>query len=929
MVNFSDNSLRVLKSRYQINGETPQELFERVAIHIGISDILHDDRIFIKKRVVGYSPMYYMNEFFDDEVKIGQYKLNEYHMEAFTNLYNELVMNSHMTITKSSLLQMISDGLFDKYQENIKEYYDLMVNQLFMPNTPTLMNAGASLGQLSACFVLDIPDNMEGIMDTCKDAAIIFKSGGGVGINYSSLREQGAEVKSTKGVASGPVSFMEIVNSITNVIKQGGKRRGANMGILDIGHPDINKFIENKKESGVLENFNISVAMWDKPENYDNLDLIAESAHACAEPGIIFFDNMNKHNPLLKVRGKPINTTNPCVVGNTKILTDKGYFEIRDVVDKEINIWNGAQFSKVTPRKTAKDQPLITIQFSDGNEITCTPYHKFILKNNERVEGRCLKLGDKLQKHGYPVIEIDDSIQEDLHMQGFFSGDGWCNAEKNSYYIGLYGGKKKLVSHFTYKTIHEYDIPDDSTDIHKTRIYLRLGRMRDKLFVPDVKFNIKSRLSWLAGICDSDGAVSNDINSKGISITSRKRGFLKDIQSLLHTLGVRNSVDYGYQYYDGGVMYRLVISANNVKKLQDIGFKTHRLDLSDNNPQRDAQRFISVQTIKCEEISDDVYCFNEPINHSGIFNGLLTSNCGEQGLYANESCNLGSINVSRLFENGQFNWKKYGETIRVCTRFLDNVVDVNKYPTNSIDIASKETRRIGLGVMGVADLLFKMDIKYDSPRGLDIMEKLAESLTFHSLDESVEISKSRGSYYLYNGDYEFPDGCYESNSMEWVILADKIHNIGLRNVLTTTIAPTGTISMIADCSNGMEPVFALSYKKTVSLGSFDYINPILQNRLEEEGYNWNSSIENLPQNIKDVFVTAMDINWKDHVKAQAVWQKWIGNSISKTINMPNDSTINDVKEAYKLAHKLGCKGITVYRDGSRSEQVLYKTEVKN
>lgn len=604
MLGFSDNAMRILKSRYLINGESPEELFERVAIHIGISDILHDDRIFIKH---GIPPLYPLRESFES-IQIGKYKLNKYHMEAFTNLYNELSYLGHMTYTQSMLMQMINDGKLDKYEKNIQEYYDLMVNQEFMPNTPTLMNAGATLGQLSACFVLEMPDNLEGIMDTCKDAAIIFKSGGGIGINYSDLRPEGAKVKSTDGVASGPISFMEIINSITNVIKQGGKRRGANMGILDIRHDDVKKFIKIKQKAGVLENFNISVGLWDKPEYYDELDMIAESAHASGEPGVIFFDNINMSNPLYDVRGGPVNSTNPC---------------------------------------------------------------------------------------------------------------------------------------------------------------------------------------------------------------------------------------------------------------------------------------------------------------------------GEQPLYPNESCNLGSINVSRLFKDGQFNWKKYEKIIKICTRFLDNVIDVNKYPTDKIDHASKETRRVGLGVMGVADLLLKMDIAYNSERGLYIMGRLAEKLTYISLNESVNISEKRGSYWLYNGNYEFPRGA-RGNPNTWKDLEMRIKNIGLRNVLTTTIAPTGTIAMISDCSNGIEPIFALSYKKNVSVGEFNYFNPLLEQRLLEEGLTIHDTI---PKSIKDTFVTAMDIHWSDHVKAQATWQKWIGSSISKTINMPNDATINDVKEAYKLAHELGCNGITVYRNGSRDKQVL--TEVKN
>ena len=672
--NFDLNCLRVLASRYLLrNGrneitESPSAMFERVAILIGIGDMLHDAKIFTnsgnKQQNYQEAEEYLTKlEQFNYKFKIGEYYLNQYHFRGLINGYIDIAKRGKAKIGFKELLTLIVAKQFNDYEARITEYLELMTSQIFLPNSPTMMNAGGRLGQLSACFVLGMPDDMAGIMKSTSDAALIFKSGGGVGINYSQLREEGDIVASTSGVASGPVSFMNIINTVTEVVKQGGKRRGANMGIMDVWHPDIEKFITNKTEPGILENFNVSVGIWEDFWNalvnsndgaytlrstrdqsavreinaHHLIDLIATSAWKSAEPGLIFFDNINKHNVFAKARGGPLRATNPC---------------------------------------------------------------------------------------------------------------------------------------------------------------------------------------------------------------------------------------------------------------------------------------------------------------------------GEQSLYPYESCNLGSINLAVLKKrkaDGQyeFDWQKYEEVIRKTTRFLDNVIDVNHYPVPEINVASKDSRRIGLGVMGVADLLYKLRIPYNSQEGYEFMSKLSEALSYYSMEESVALAQSRGAFPLCSKT-EFPEGkipisgFYEkakhSHSYDWDALIAKITKNGIRNVLTTTVAPTGTLSMIADCSNGMEPTFALVFEKRVTVGRFFYTNKIFEQVLKENGLyseellakvadNYGSvrGIEEIPEWIQNIFVTAMDIHWSDHLMAQAVWQDWIGNAIAKTINMPNDVSAEDVKAAYLLAHELGLKGITVYRDGSRHKQVLHMT----
>ena len=671
---FDTNCLRVLASRYLFRDnkneiiEKPTELFERVAVLVTISDMLRDNKLFTRDGNISQNieeATQYLTKLddFNFKFKIGNYYLNKWHFRCIINCYVDLAKQGKMKIPFKELLTMIASKELDNYADRISEYYELMVSQDFLPNSPTMMNAGGRLGQLSACFVLGMPDDMTGIMKSTSDAALIFKSGGGVGINYSDLREEGEIVASTSGVASGPVSFMNIINSVTEVVKQGGKRRGANMGIMEVWHPDIEKFVTNKTEPGVLENFNVSVGVWEdfwnilvnsSDEKYvlrsprDNspikeinphhlIDLIALSAWKSAEPGLIFFDNINKYNVFAKARGGPLRATNPC---------------------------------------------------------------------------------------------------------------------------------------------------------------------------------------------------------------------------------------------------------------------------------------------------------------------------GEQSLYPYESCNLGSINLANLVKrtaDGQyeFDWQRYEETIRKTTRFLDNVIDVNQYPVPEIDKASKDSRRIGLGVMGVADLLYKLRIPYNSKEGYDFQLKLAEALTYYSMEESVALAKSRGEFPLCSKT-EYPEGKIpvsgyyekpkEQQYHDWDSLIAKIQKYGIRNVHVTTVAPTGTLSMLADCSNGMEPSFALVFEKRVTVGRFFYTNKILEQVLKEnnlyseelltkiaDNYGSVKGLPEIPEWIQKIFVTAMDIHWSDHLLAQAVWQDWIGNAIAKTINMPNDVTVDDVKASYLLAHEMGLKGITVYRDGSRHKQVLHMT----
>ncbi|VVC02460.1 Vitamin B12-dependent ribonucleoside-diphosphate reductase [Candidatus Bilamarchaeum dharawalense] len=510
-------------------------------------------------------------------------------------------------------------------------FYQVMTNFEFLPNSPALMNAGTGIGQLSACFVLPVKDDIEQIFESVKHQAIIHKTGGGTGFCFSYLRPKGDFVKSTAGVASGPISFMSAFDNATNVIKQGGKRRGANMATLHVWHPDIEEFITMKQTPGVMENFNVSVMVDDK---------FMQAVEANVDYDL----------------------TNPR---------------------------NGQVIRKVNARSLFK-----LIAYS-----------------------------------------------------------AWKSAEPGLLFI-------------------------------------------------------------------------DEINRK--------------------------------------------------------------------NPTPDA----------------DIHATNP---------------CGEVPMPDYESCNLGSINLVKFVELdwSKTNWKKKVDwnrlryVTRVAFQFLDNVIDLNKYPIPQIKEQTMKNRRIGLGVMGFSRMLFKMGIRYDSELGYEVGEQIMKFIEDEATKMSHELGRARGS---------FPNFKNSPLSKQYD---------AMRNATCTSIAPTGTISMIANTSSGIEPVFALSFLKTVRAGQYYYCDDIfehvmkvrglysqeLMQKIMEEGTI--AHIDEVPDDVKNVFRVSHDISPESHVLMQSAFQKNVGLAVSKTINMPANATVEDVENVYLLAWKSGCKGITIYRDSSRSEQVLH------
>ncbi|HEY9206132.1 MAG TPA: adenosylcobalamin-dependent ribonucleoside-diphosphate reductase [Candidatus Methanoperedens sp.] len=506
--------------------------------------------------------------------------------------------------------------------ESEDEFLNMLASLEFLPNTPTLMNAGTDLGQLSACFVIPVEDSLVSIFDAVKSMALIQQSGGGTGFSFSRLRPANDIVRSTHGVASGPVSFMRIFDTTTDVIKQGGKRRGANMGILRADHPDIIEFITSKMKEGFLANFNISVA-------------------------------------------------------------------------------------------------------------------------------------------------VDDKFMEAVKEDG------------------------------------EYEL----------------------------------------------------INPRNREVVKKVRA--KDIWNLIITMAWRTG--------DPGVIFIDEINRHN------------------------------------------------PTPHIGEMES--TNPCGELPLLPFESCNLGSINLAKMIKGGSIDWEKFGKTINAAVRFLDYIIDVNKYPLSQTEEITRANRKIGLGAMGFADMLVQLGIPYDSEEALKTGEDIMRFIQEKSHAASEKLAEERGT---------FPN------------FAGSIYDKPIRNSTVTTIAPTGTISIIAGCSSGIEPLFAVSFVRNVMEGTkLLEVNPYFEAVAKDRGFYSEelmmkiarqgtlAGMEEVPEDVKRVFVTAFDVVPEWHVRMQATFQKYCDNAVSKTINFPNDVDIKEVEKAYMLAYELKCKGITVYRYGSKTQQVLY------
>ena len=890
-------------------------------------------------------------------------------------------------------------GASEELRSQVEEEFQRVMSGLeFLPNSPTLMNAGRELQQLSACFVLPIDDSLDSIFSTVKQTALIHKSGGGTGFSFSRLRPAGDIVGSTGGVASGPVSFIGAFDATTDVVKQGSTRRGANMAILNVDHPDVLDFIRVKRVPGKLVNFNISVGITGefmekvkRGEEYDLinprsgevtgqlnakevLDEIVESAWATGDPGLVFLDRMNESNPNPQL-GR-IESTNPCVTGDTLIYTSTGMQRAVDLYHEQVPPWvtvdgrmGNSVFNPASPVFHSGWKQIHRLRTREGYEVRLTADHR-VMTNDGWVAAGDLKPGQEIyildQSGGFG----EDGSEEMGQLLGWLIGDGTLN--KNQAVLSFFDRKKELAPAFAGMmeqnvpepvgprrnySISVFDLPErNEARVQSTR-FLKIAEeygitLGNKHIVPGkvLTGTREMQAGFLRSLFSADGHVNQPTGmGAGIHLTSTSRQMLLDVQRLLLNHGIASRIYFdrraagarelpdgqgGSKTYQTKAYHEMLISKDNLPRFRDRigfldGFKQRLLNTALGSyqqgprPEHFTARFKELVPDGIEEVFD----LTEPATHSFIANGIVVSNCGEQILLPYESCNLGSVNLARMIrindeETLEIDWERLRRVIYTGVRMLDNVIDMNEFPIKEIEEMSRKTRRIGLGIMGWADALIQMGIQYDSEEALELAHQVMGFIQEETHRASGILAEERGNFPAWEGSiYEEP----------------------MRNSAPVTIAPTGTISIIAGASSGIEPLFALSYVRNIMDGTrMVEVNPHFEALAIGEGFHTpelmeriaeTGSLKNLvdpasstgqapPQWVGEIFRTSHDISPDWHVLMQSAFQAHTDNSVSKTINMPADATREDVKNAYILAYMTNCNGITVYRDGSKAEQVL-------
>jgi len=986
------------------------------------------------------------------------------------------------------------------------EYYQLLSSKKFFPNSPTFTGAGTPLGQLAACFVLPITDDMgrhsAGIFQTLRDAALIQQTGGGNGFSFSRLRPKGARVQTSAGQATGPVGFLRVYDHAFGEIAQGGTRRGANMAVLRVDHPDVEEFITCKIDENSITNFNISVGITDafmqavkddkewelrfpdliemkqkgfsgtleeaeeagikihvykKVNARELFDKIVKQAHHNGEPGMLFLDAANRSNPVPHLY--PLEATNPCFLGSTRIATDLGMLTIQELAESSANFMVatdlrapqgghgnagdglGVAYRVSSPAwMTRENTRVLKMTTKYGYEVTATPDHRFLTADRGYVELSELKEGDELllqsgegvwsRNYELPNVEAIRqkmtvmarggdyasgrmSTRSDFAEQysnlptrwshelgvvlGTLVGDGWLSPSSNSPVGMVFNRESDELLHLVHDTMQAYFGAGHLHERGSVRqltygrlpymFFETLGVLHARAHEKRVPVSIWSApreavIGFLQGLFTTDGTVNLSSFKKSCSIrlASASLELLQDVQILLQNFGIVSRVHKrrsdgfrafpdgkgGLKEYFAHADYELSLDKTNRDAFTKmIGFldaaKQSKVEgfISGKSRASNSENFrtsiISIEDAGCA----DVYDLTEMQTHSVIANGVVAHQCGEQWLGPYENCCLGSVNLNEhCGPDGTVDWETLRQSVVTSTRFLDDVVEANAYvpAVAQLKEAAHKARRIGLGIMGLADLMYHVGARYGSQKGQEFGAQVMEFVRYHSMMTSIDLAEERGPFPAIQGSiYDMDDMkwkapkslvMYENNwgrpEVQWDAVVKGIQRHGIRNAAQTTVAPTGTIATVAGCEGyGCEPVFALAYIRHVNDNGKDlkltYASPRFDEALKKLGLGEEKRqeiveqvmgegncqhIAELPQNIRDTFVVSGDVTAEEHVRMQGALQAFVDNSLSKTVNFSEGATEADVATAYQLAWELGCKGITVYVTGSRDKVVL-------
>lgn len=847
-------------------------------------------------------------------------------MATSSCVYRSVISSNSVTLLNKRYLEPNEsiDGMFKRVSDGDDDFYRIMVGLDFMPNSPTLMNAGTGRrGTLSACFRFDVEDSMidgpDSIMETATKAASVAKWGGGVGYALSNLRPKNAPIQSVHRKACGPVGVLRFYNQIGNLVTQGGKRHLAQMGILGCWHDDILEFIHCKdQDPQALATFNISVAATDKfmeeskipgTKAYELWTDICNSAWKTGDPGLYFIDVAERGNPtpwLGRLEGTnpcgevPLLNNEACLDGSTLIETKEGLLPIGSLVGRtDVSVYthdqsliNGCEVIYKGVRKTLK------FKLNSGQTLQCTPDHK-ILTDRGWMEAGQLQIGSRVRVADLPIVMAERQPQLEDEMLGWFLGDGWMTSERSCGILFAKDDQEAMdVLMPVWDTFVDFDyaLQTQPTGVRQKsceklgtiKKFLDMGfpignALKKGLPTYLFKANASRQIAFLRGLFSADGGVKKSGCGKRniINLASSSRKLLEQVQVMLMRFGIQSNLVWtrfnNSTRNDQGNLR--IAGKSALAYLDKIGFN---LSVKQNcfeygeRPNNNHAYFKVTQIAEAAET--EVYDVRMPEKHYFIANGMVVHNC-----------NLGSINLGNFVTaNGEVDWNRLEETTVIATRFLDNILDRNSFPHPLITAAVAKTRKLGLGIMGWADMLALLHIHYDTNEAVELGRKIMLHIQDVAHHTSCALGLEKGPYPASHGDRR-------------------------RNSTLTCIAPTGSISIIAGASSGIEPHYDIEWERTMGDGTK------LQERIPvyEHLDGWRPK-------------TAMEIDVEWHIRHQAAFQQGTDLACSKTINMPNSASVEDIDRAYRMMHELGCKGGTIFRDGCRGEQVLVsKKEEKN
>ena len=861
---------------------------------------------------------------------------------------------AYMLRTTDKIVERIQDifmrvslGLHGENIDNAFKSYHLMSQKYFTHATPTLFHSGTERPQLLSCFLMGTDDSVEGMYKNITDCALIQKWAGGIGVHISNIRSSGSIIASTNGKSNGIIPMLKVYNSLCKHINQSGKRQGSIAMYLEPHHPDILDFLELRKNHGNEDQRarDLFTAVWlsdlfmkkvEKDEDWCLFDPneckglsdsfseeyeklynkyfeekkyrkiipartvwrgIIDSQIETGTPYILFKDAANKKSNQQNLG--TIKSSNLCVSGDTNILTSDGYYKIKELDNKNIRIWNGKEFTNTKIIKTGCNKDLIKIKFSNGTSIKCTPYHKFYLKNNDKVDASMLNIGDSLIKYDLPIIDNKNNKFKYAYTHGLFCADGtytkfndiekFCDFKKKNntnycmrhqYYekryinpdntkccakvnqskplIFLYDTKKELVKYI--------DIRKDSSPFENSnRTVCTLPEDISKKFNVPINYSIDIKLRWLEGLIDGDGCLLKNNNSESIQITSIHKNFLKNVLYLLQTIGVNTKIklmrkeglrklpdeNRNLKNYMCKNCYRITISPFYVNKLFTLGLKPKRIKLSNHKANRCAEQFIKVENIIELNEKEDTYCFKEEKRGMGMFNGILTGQCAEILEYSDHKeyacCTLASIGLPKFVdtENNKFDFKQLEDVVEILVQNLNNVIDINYYPVPETSRSNFRHRPIGIGVQGLADVFIILDLEFDSDEAKKLNEEIFETIYYASMKQSCKIAKERKEIMLRNLDgYKTGQFHFAKNDM-WcdnIIVPKTCPN---DDVIRNDLKQIKIIKMEYDVNEKYLGAYQSFEGSPLSQGKFQFD---LWGKKASKRYNWNELRKDITEN---------------------------------------------------------------------------------